>query len=256
MPVKSAAWTLPLLLPCKPQEDPSRPPSARRRPWCPANRSGPPDISSPIAWQTDLVGHAIPLISATPAGDSPVQRFPPSVVRSATGRASPPATQIEVDGQARASTLSSPRTRPFPSKSPPPVPHGGREGTGWGEQSQRADQRQGDECQLSRAADTAPAERCAVGRSGGRLLDSGGRSLPRHADPSQVVGAPPGLKPEPAGYGRGPGLQRCSSRPLNPLMLLQATQRISLRGFEGLFAGVRRTASFVAMDGFSASPRI
>ena len=130
MPVKSAAWTLPLLLPCKPGGSFSitqrSPPSV-----VPSKTFWPAPVSSPIAWQTDLVGHAIPLISVTPVGSiSPVHRFPPSVVRSATA-ASPPATQIEVDGQARASTLPSPQNQAASFQEPAPVPAGAARALGW-----------------------------------------------------------------------------------------------------------------------------
>jgi hypothetical protein len=58
-----------------------------------------------MASHIDFVGQEMPVNVVTPEGSiSPTRFDPPSVVRRATAPA-PPATQIEVDGQARALTL-------------------------------------------------------------------------------------------------------------------------------------------------------
>ena len=197
MPVKSAAWTLPLLLPCKPGGSFSitqrTPPSV-----VPSKTFWPAPVSSPIAWQTDLVGHAIPLISVTPAGSiSPVQRFPPSVVRSATA-ASPPATQIEVEGQARASTLPIPQNQAASFQDPAPVPAGAAEAPDW-ENSPSVPTN-------AKVASVSGAERRTRRRWRGALWAApvavcwllGAVRCQGTLIPPKVVGAPPGLKPEPA----------------------------------------------------------
>jgi hypothetical protein len=66
-----------------------------------------PDVaeSSPIASQTDFDGQTTPVSEVTSEGSvSPTQLLPPSVERRATAPC-PPATHVEVVGQATVSTL-------------------------------------------------------------------------------------------------------------------------------------------------------
>jgi hypothetical protein len=85
-----------------------------------------PDVAefSPIASQTDFEGQTIPVSDVTPEGSvSPTQLLPPSVERRATAPC-PPATHIEVVGQATVSTLLMPQNQPTSVQAPAAAPFG------------------------------------------------------------------------------------------------------------------------------------